>query len=404
MKRKIFATVMALVLCTTTLVGCGHKNDSSPAPADYVESDGPAITDGSDTGKNVTATPYTNEQGEILMQAPNDDIIGNEDFEQAPKEENASLDAESMEEEVLSETGEIEGIIVLTMYPSHSQLCVVVDTVNPNNGSVQNILSTQITPVIATNEYGYVIFPENPRFGNLQDLFTPDFSKIAVTRVATSNQSMHAGWMDKDGNFFDVTAAVGEAEASDFEDPARYQAIGFTDDGATFVYKQVDNYSNYAFETLGYYAVSVDNMAAGASWEISPSDAYLHADTSSWWWLNDYRFSDKIDGTHFYADNGNSNTNSCVLIDTESQTMSEFIPGETRNNWSVVASPDGQQVAFISRPKSGQLNSVELYTMRLDDCTTNHVLDINSPEEAHLPTIRGEYDGVDIFCAVLDWR
>ena len=106
---------------------------------------------------------------------------------------------------------------MLTMYPSHSQLCVVVDTVNPNNGSVQNILSTQITPVIATNEYGYVIFPENPRFGNLQDLFTPDFSKISVTRVATSNQSMHAGWMDKDGNFFDVTAAVGEAEASDLK-------------------------------------------------------------------------------------------------------------------------------------------------------------------------------------------
>ncbi len=399
MKRKIL-TVLLVTIAYITLVGCG-SNQESGVTANYEESTGPAV--------------YADEVGEAPAEIaePDDvsqglaDVTGeNDDFGRPPEDECVTWEEdEDVEEEVvIAETGEIEGIIVLTMYPSHSQLCVVVDAVNPNNGSVQNILSTQITPVIATNEYGYVIFPENPRFGNLQDQFSPDFSKIAVTRVATSNQSMHAGWLDTDGNFFDVTAAVGEAETSDFEDPARYQAIGFTDDGATFVYKQVDNYSNYAFETLGYYAVSVDNMTAGSSWEISPSDVYLHADTSSWWWLNDYRFSDKIDGTHFYADNGNSNTNSCVLIDTESQTMSEFIPGETRNNWSVVASPDGQQVAFISRPKSGQLNSVELYTMRLDDCSTNHVLDINSPEEAHLPTIRGEYDGVDILCAVLDWK
>ncbi len=396
MKKKVLATVVTLALSTMVLAGCGSSQE--PATASYEET-GPAVyADEAEEEPAISTEPATSVGLE--------DVTGeNDDFGRPPEDECAVWEeGEDIEEVTVAETGEIEGIIVLTMYPSHSQLCVVVDTVNPNNGSVQNILSTQITPVIATNEYGYVIFPENPRFGNLQDLFTPDFSKIAVTRVATSNQSMHAGWMDKDGNFFDVTAAVGEAEASDFEDPARYQAIGFTDDGATFVYKQVDNYSNYAFETLGYYAVSVDNMAADASWEISPSDAYLHADTSSWWWLNDYRFSDKIDGTHFYADNGNSNTNSCVLIDTESQTMSDFIPGETRNNWSVVASPDGQQVAFISRPKSGQLNSVELYTMRLDDCTTNHVLDINSPEEAHLPTIRGEYDGVDIFCATIDWR
>lgn len=145
MKRKIFATVMALVLCTTTLVGCGHKNDSSPAPADYVESDGPAITDGSDTGKNVTATPYTNEQGEILMQAPNDDIIGNEDFEQAPKEENASLDAESMEEEVLSETGEIEGIIVVQNYFYHADdgisniFVYSIESINPDTGESTKI-------------------------------------------------------------------------------------------------------------------------------------------------------------------------------------------------------------------------------------------------------------------------
>ncbi len=396
MKKKVLATVVTLALSTMVLAGCGSSQE--PATASYEET-GPAVyADEVEEEPAISTEPATS----VGLEDVTDE---NDDFGRPPEDECIAWEEdENIEEATIAETGEIEGIIVLTMYPSHSQLCVVVDTVNPNNGSVQNILSTQITPVIATNEYGYVIFPENPRFGNLQDLFTPDFSKIAVTRVATSNQSMHAGWMDKDGNFFDVTAAVGEAEASDFEDPARYQAIGFTDDGATFVYKQVDNYSNYAFETLGYYAVSVDNMAADASWEISPSDAYLHADTSSWWWLNDYRFSDKIDGTHFYADNGNSNTNSCVLIDTESQTMSDFIPGETRNNWSVVASPDGQQVAFISRPKSGQLNSVELYTMRLDDCTTNHVLDINSPEEAHLPTIRGEYDGVDIFCATIDWR
>ena len=193
MKRKIFATVMALVLCTTTLVGCGHKNDSSPAPADYVESDGPAITDGSDTGKNVTATPYTNEQGEILMQAPNDDIIGNEDFEQAPKEENASLDAESMEEEVLSETGEIEGIIVVQNYFYHADdgisniFVYSIESINPDTGESTKIAEFSVRrPYNVTSEDFYYLLPiigNANMVGNDRRYFSNDFSKMAATKV-----------------------------------------------------------------------------------------------------------------------------------------------------------------------------------------------------------------------------
>ena len=179
MKRKIFATVMALVLCTTTLVGCGHKNDSSPAPADYVESDGPAITDGSDTGKNVTATPYTNEQGEILMQAPNDDIIGNEDFEQAPKEENASLDAESMEEEVLSETGEIEGIIVVQNYFYHADdgisniFVYSIESINPDTGESTKIAEFSVRRPYNVTEYYPPWEPPVSRFRAIRKWYFP---------------------------------------------------------------------------------------------------------------------------------------------------------------------------------------------------------------------------------------
>ncbi len=360
MKRKIFATVMALVLCTTTLVGCGHKNDSSPAPADYVESDGPAITDGSDTGKNVTATPYTNEQGEILMQAPNDDIIGNEDFEQEPEEENASLDAESIEEEVVvAETGEIEGIIVVQNYFYHADdgvsniFVYSVQAVNPNTGESTKIAEFSVRrPYNVTSEDSYYLLPligDTNMVGYDRRYFSNDFSKMAATKVFNDKNETHAGWIDQSGEFFDVTEALGE-QSSDFGDPVTYNAVGFTEDDL-FVYNDNPYAIFSAWSELNFRFADLD--ALNISQEGNPLDDSCQIING-----NDlYAISDYIDDTMclvYYHDKGNKTVS--AKYDMNSGEIIPYIPGESRSNWSGVCSPDGSQIAFLSMPKEGNGN------------------------------------------------
>ncbi len=358
MKRKIFATVMALVLCTTTLVGCGHKNDSSPAPADYVESDGPAITDGSDTGKNVTATPYTNEQGEILMQAPNDDIIGNEDFEQAPKEENASLDAESMEEEVLSETGEIEGIIVVQNYFYHADdgisniFVYSIESINPATGESAKIAEFSINRPhnVTSSEFYYLtpIIGLNNRFGYDRRFFSNDFSKMAATKVFNDKNETHAGWIDQSGEFFDVTEALGE-QSSDFGDPVTYGAIGFTEDNL-FVYSNNPSPSYMYWHNDDFRYVSPDS---NKSQEGNPLEGLCQIIDGN---NRFYCISDRIDEGTFLVDGYEGDFCGSMLYNPKSHESSEYIPGTSRSNWSGVCSPDGSQIAFLSMPKEGNSN------------------------------------------------
>ena len=358
MKRKIFATVMALVLCTTTLVGCGHKNDSSPAPADYVESDGPAITDGSDTGKNVTATPYTNEQGEILMQAPNDDIIGNEDFEQAPKEENASLDAESMEEEVLSETGEIEGIIVVQNYFYHADdgisniFVYSIESINPATGESAKIAEFSINRPhnVTSSEFYYLtpIIGLNNRFGYDRRFFSNDFSKMAATKVFNDKNETHAGWIDQSGEFFDVTEALGE-QSSDFGDPVTYGAIGFTEDNL-FVYSNNPSPSYMYWHNDDFRYVSPDS---NKSQEGNPLEGLCQIIDGN---NRFYCISDRIDEGTFLVDGYEGDFCGSMLYNPKSHESSEYIPGTSRSNWSGVSSPDGSQIAFLSMPKEGNSN------------------------------------------------
>lgn len=377
MNRKIL-TVLLVTMACIMMTACGKAPEVQVD--DYI-SDGPAIAKEAPASYDTSDEPAAEAtRGELYQEEP-----------ESEKTEDAASG--------------IEGIITLVAYPDTSgYYCFEVAAVDPANLSSRQILSLRLPLIESNQEYGYLVPLDNPRFGNFQDQFSPDFSKMAATRMRISDRSMHCGWVDKSGEFFDVTEALGEAEASDFDDPVHYHAIGFMDNGATFVYEEVSDTNNgYWFDTLGYYAVSVENIESNTPWELDPSSTYLH-DGDSWKWLGDYRPSDWTDETHFYADTG-SKKNPCVIVDIAAQTMSEFLPGETRRNWSVVASPDGQQIAFMSRSESGPSNSAELYVMSLDDMSHNRqLLTINSPSDARTMSIYGELTDVDTLCVVLDWR
>ena len=93
------------------------------------------------------------------------------------------------------------------------------------------------------------------------------------------------------------------------------------------------------------------------------------------------------------------------IVDIETQTVSELISGELSENWGVVASPDGQQIALMSRFRNGILNTAGLYVRSLDNLGYDRsVGGVGSIGNGRSSTIYGRATNVDVFCTVLDWR
>ena len=92
-------------------------------------------------------------------------------------------------------------------------------------------------------------------YASYRDMFSTDYSKIATQKIFLGNRESHAGWIDEDGNFFDVTEALGLQSQSDFDDPKQYAPVGFTEDGL-FVY--IDR-SEIPSGPL-FYSVPVDDV------------------------------------------------------------------------------------------------------------------------------------------------
>lgn len=198
-----------------------------------------------------------------------------------------------------------------------------------------------------------------------RDMFSDDYSKLAVTKHFVSNGETHAGWIDSDGNFFDVTEALGLQSKSDFDDPASYEALGFSDN--LFGYYQYTGKLD-----APHYWVPVDNITPSAicegnvftrngpfedgkiAVEAEPyqRSSYEYHEITSW-----------IDDTRCIVNT--SGINSQILDLTEKKTR-EYIPGDSRENWNGVASPDGTRIAFMSAPLEGSNKVTDVYIIPVE--------------------------------------
>lgn len=69
------------------------------------------------------------------------------------------------------------------------------------------------------------------------------------------------------------------------------------------------------------------------------------------WYVN-YHITDWIDSTHCIADVGeHSSVTEIVDIDAEKSTM--YMPSTSRYCWDGIVSPEGDRIAFLSRPENG---------------------------------------------------
>lgn len=197
--------------------------------------------------------------------------------------------------------------------------------------------------------------------------FSEDYTKIAVTKRFKKNGENHAGWLDQSGNFFDVTEALGQQSKSDFDDPVDYIAVGFSN--GCFGFSQILTGSN----TTNQYYIPVDNVVSAAlqTGDVRQKDhpyneegALLMGQYSGEVYPNDV--TSWIDATHAVVNKVEYSVYSSWIVDTAAQTLSAYVPGDSRENWNGRVSPDGTQIAFLSAPKGVYRPEVDLYIISVN--------------------------------------
>lgn len=329
MKRKlltaIFAASMAIALCA-----CGSSSDAPAAPSnpDTVPAYAPSI----------------------------DELIGSDDS-RAPDAEGP---VQTTPQEQETEQNELAGVdpqgLILWEQTNPGEggnpIHTTVYTLDPETGETATVSS--FTYKEGTDLGGYYLSAGKYgllsayTYGSGQYRFSDDFSKLAIDKVVSSNSEVHAGWIDLDGNFFDVTEALGLQSKSDFDEPVKYYVAGFS-----------DNYFCY-YDKLAeaYYYVPVDDVAPATVQAGKPSNLdsvpesrqFAPRDVTSW-----------IDDTHCLINNsytrqGVGDWVDSVILDTESQTTTGYVPGNSRVSWNGVVNPDGTRIAFMSAPFSYGVN------------------------------------------------
>lgn len=314
-----------------------------------------------------------------------------------PPEESGEPISEPEDPVEADDPEEIAGIIAMTT-DFTSRFSFTVVSINPETGEQQEISSFSIPSVtddsqyMTPNDYAYY-------YASARQWLSADFDKVAATRVVLDTGERRAGWFTTDGEFFDVTEALGLSAQSDFDTPARHHAVGFAD--GYFVYTAEDDNGDAV-----YYSVPVENITPEAVLEMNALENVVPDMEAVFNY--DYALSDWVDDTHCLVDNRhdsewNRKTES-LLFDATTGEVASYVPGDARYSWNGVTSPDGANVAFLSSPKGGtELPS--LYVMPLAGGDPVEVeVELGFTKRGGVPG-RVQFPTVGEVCTtLLDWR
>ena len=342
MRKKIF---VAMMIGCMILGGCRGSGDSTATTdSDNYEAEYDAEDDVLDASDGLAGEDY----------ASDEDVESEED-----------------ETEVGTEAVEMRGIIAMIrqtkVSASGGYTDVQIISINPETGA-QNVISEfhldhityaelQRAEEIDNDTEFYYAQPETfSVYGNNRDWFSDDFTKMKADRTyANNNNEFHAGWVDSDGTFFDVTEAIGAVEEENFSShTAAQRSKGFVD--GKFAFHEYDN-------TKDYY-VSMDDVSSSGLYEAGKDDWYSG--------LFRRKYNEKLPPTYRIDDNtcimdiatsGASCPNS-VIVDIGSEEIKQYLPDSERYNWSGIMNPGGDTIAFLST-KHGGNEAVELYTVPL---------------------------------------
>lgn len=356
MKKRALATLMAVCMVVVGMTGCGGSasgTSSIPQKGSIVESsveesgsEEEDITDEYgriyDEELGIYVYPSTESEGEENASTLENDRVGAE-----PMGESESGD--NLEEQIIGDTTEISGLIIMSTSRNAQSGTCEVSSFNPENGETETISNFRFKNDDNSYFWGYA-----PYSGYYQ--FDSTYTKMATRKMINATGEEHAGWLMADGGFFDVIEEIGWARQGDFDDPVKASSIGFTDDDLFIFYlRNPDSPSNGKYYSVPVHDVSVENIqechaSAYSGYVVDDYNAYYdtvvqHGTPTSW-----------IDGEHCILTPqrgllGNPVTS--VIFNIGDATSTDYIPGDSRNNWNGYVSPDGTQIAFTSVPRSG---------------------------------------------------
>lgn len=283
-----------------------------------------------------------------------------------------------------------EGLIIVDRDKNHpiaGQLMCSIYGLNPETGESRNISSFTYydTRNIDGCTFEEMSFPLQCRWN-----FSSDYSKMALTKTFIDNQERHAGWIDTNGIFFDLTEELGLSSNGDFAVPTfyalqfldgRFEFIQLTDDGNTIHY-------NAPLDDITLDAVQTTEPMRGLSLR-SNEYPYNEYDVTSW-----------IDDSHCIVNVEEYNNDiQSKILDIVTQTTSSYIPDNFQISWNGVISPDGSQIAFMAQP-DGKLGQTDIYVIPVSGGDpvkiSNHSLEL-----CNAYYWDGSWGGT---CTLIDWK
>ncbi len=334
MKKKIF---VAMMIGCMILGGCGGSGDST------------ATTD----GDNYEAE-YDVEDNALET---NDGVV----------DENTEVEEET---EAETKPAEAKGIIAMIQELDRNRAVATaqVIAIDPENGQ-QSIISefTMRCPTTSEIQSDESLDDSELRFffpafnaemkpsGNHREWFSQDFDKMIATRVFVDrNSEQHAGWVDTDGNYFDVSEATGMIPESSFSNTAVIEQTATGFDGDDFIFCEEADEGHIC------YSVPVSNVSDSAAITLDSQYGYYenlyHGVVIAYPtdWINEQEcFADLYD---------HSDSPSGIRANIETGEFTEYLPESERCNWSGILDRDGDTVAFLSTTQYAD-GVVELYTM-----------------------------------------
>lgn len=440
MRKRFLAALVTGAMMVGGLTGCGNQSaasneqssayNSSATTSGYVDENG---AHAGDDGTFANVGGGSSQSSEPSADASNDPAevsSSDENLEQSESESNSEETTQSagrpsvrpQAEEVSLDN--LHGIIAAYLYYSTAEPAFPmarIYCIDPQTGEATLVNDFGQAKSGSTVFYDTCYsFPQVRYTGyepNYQKCFSDDFRMMAVTmntKVTTEYYGdSHAGWLDEDGNFHDVIAALGWGTKSEFDEPVVYSSVGFMDDGR-FLFLR----SKPMEGIEGYFAIPTDNLTEEAveEFETTPFEKpYILVDEKKRY-NSDYSrpsvqtpVTDQLDETHFlcnyvYYPKSSSLLNASVsILNIETGEETACVTGDAMATWCGVVDPTGAQIAFFAaNPKSARATSA-IYTMPLDASSSPQKLEsdyiVNYPNNLHF-----ELDFESSYSILIDWR
>lgn len=383
---KFWAPVLVLSLAVTLLTGCGKQ----PVPPE---------SGGQTTDENQTESTFdVSDTSDISATSNTSDASDNKEQDEPDKTEPPSLEGGIL---VFSESQGKYYNYKSTNTRKCQAFTVSLDKIDPETGEVTHIRTFSTEETHSCSAHISTLGGSNT--ADMLRCFNADMTLLAAT-LTMENGAEHVGWVDENGKFTDVSAKI--TTESDFGALTKHSQPYFWGD---YLY-----YRDSSNEPIQINRVPINNLTKDAIEIIvadsqggnlvplpdgtvddtaSPKEYY---DSSMKYSLYSSLFGDWVSADTCVGSYKNGIYRYQLSKNNEKTEITPSV--KDRRNWNPVASPTGDQVAFLSQLTTGNDQSISLFLVPIGG---GDPVKVNTSYA--FPTTP-KFDTVNNISGIIDWR